>query len=126
MAKIFLVESGSETGQKLVHELSMKGHDARIIKSTASVIPEVSKGSPDLVLLDLVLKGKEGFQVLKDLKKNSKTKNVPVVIFTDMSEEAGYSESMDNGAYDYVIKSHRSPAQFAVMINTILEETNDK
>jgi len=60
---------------------------------------------PDLILLDLMLPRKSGFDVLRDLKKNDETKNIPVIILSNLGQESDVDEVLSLGATDYFIKS---------------------
>jgi len=63
---------------------------------------------PDIVLLDLILPRKSGFDVLVEMKKNEKTKNIPVIIFSNLSQESDIKRGLSLGAQEYLIKSEAS------------------
>lgn len=59
---------------------------------------------PDLILMDVVMPGKNGFQATRDLSRNPKTKNIPVIIVTTKDQETDRIWGMRQGASDYIIK----------------------
>ena len=60
--------------------------------------------SPDLVLMDVVMPGKNGFQATRDLSRNSKTSSIPVIIITIKDQETDKIWGMRQGARDYIVK----------------------
>ena len=60
--------------------------------------------SPDLVLMDVVMPGKNGFQATRDLSRNSKTSSIPVIIITTKDQETDKIWGMRQGARDYIVK----------------------
>jgi len=66
---------------------------------------KVMSENPDLVLLDLMLPRKNGFDVLKDIKANPNTKDIPVIILSNLGQESDVKEALDLGAQDYLIKT---------------------
>jgi len=60
---------------------------------------------PDLIILDLILPRKEGFEVLKELKKNLKTNKIPVIILTNIESMENMEEALELGASAYLIKT---------------------
>jgi len=60
---------------------------------------------PDLILLDLMLPMKNGFDVLKEIKGNKETKNIPVIIISNLGQESDIKEGLNLGADDYFVKT---------------------
>ncbi|TSC75285.1 MAG: hypothetical protein G01um101430_492 [Parcubacteria group bacterium Gr01-1014_30] len=70
------------------------------IEGTNKIISE----KPDLVLLDLILPKKNGFDVLIDVKRNKETANIPVIILSNLGQESDVKRGLSLGAKDYLIK----------------------
>jgi len=68
---------------------------------------------PSLILLDLLLGNESGLDVLKDLKANSKTQNIPVIVFTNYEKKGLREECARLGAIDFVLKIQTTPTEFA-------------
>lgn len=60
---------------------------------------------PNLILLDLMLPRKNGFEVLIDIKSNKDTKKIPVIILSNLGQEADVKRGLELGAKDYLVKS---------------------
>lgn len=65
-------------------------------------------GLPTLILLDLVMPGKDGFETLKELKADATMKDVPVIVLSNLSQEEDVKRVMDMGASEYLIKANTS------------------
>jgi len=80
-------------------------------------------GEFDIVLLDILLKGNEnGMKILKSIKENEKTKNIPVVMFTNYTKKEVQDEAKKLGALDFIVKSDVTPKQVADKVKEIVEK----
>ena len=76
---------------------------------------------PDLVLLDIVLPKKDGFEILEDLRKNAKTKDLAVILLTNLGQKPDIERGVRLGADDYIIKAHYTPSEVMEKIEKVLE-----
>jgi DNA-binding response OmpR family regulator len=82
------------------------------------------KHSPALVLLDLMLPGKDGLTVLRGLKEDDTTRTIPVIVVSGKESHEQVQEAMMAGAIDYVIKPFE-PMELGVRIKSFLDTLND-
>jgi twitching motility two-component system response regulator PilH len=75
---------------------------------------------PDVVLLDLALPRLHGFEVLKNIRADAATKDVPVIILTVVGEQENVKKGLKLGATDYLVKGFYSPREILVKINEIM------
>ncbi|HEX5338887.1 MAG TPA: PleD family two-component system response regulator [Gallionella sp.] len=68
-----------------------------------------AESTPDLILLDIIMPGLDGYEVCKRLKENEKTKNIPVIFITAKSEVSDETKGLELGAVDYIIKPFSVP-----------------
>ena len=80
------------------------------------------KEKPDLILLDLILPKISGFEVLKRLKENKETKDIPVIILTNLEESTDVGKSLELGATTYLVKSDQSLDDVLKRIKQTLKE----
>lgn len=80
------------------------------------------KKQPDLILLDLIMPGMNGFEVLTKLKKNKKLKEIPVIIVSNLGQESDIVECKRLGAADYLIKSNLSMKEIVNKINLYIKD----
>ena len=78
------------------------------------------KEHPSLILLDILLPGMDGFEVLKKLKENAETKNIPVIVLTNLSAKADMDKAKELGAVEFVVKISLSPDEVVTLIEQIL------
>src|SRR6185436_7445393 len=81
---------------------------------------------PDLVLLDIVLPKKDGFEILEGLRANERTKNLPVILLTNLGQKPDVERGVKLGADDYIIKAHYTPTEVVEKISKLLEKGHAK
>jgi DNA-binding response OmpR family regulator len=79
---------------------------------------KVISEKPDLVLLDLILPRKNGFDVLIDIKKNKNTQNIPVIILSNLAQETDIKKGIALGAEGYLVKTDLSLSE---VVNKVKE-----
>jgi len=81
---------------------------------------------PDLILLDLVLPGMHGFEVLSEVRKDERTKHIPVVILSVLSEGEKVRTAMKLGANDYAVKGKIKPIEVLEKVQLLITESKLK
>ena len=76
---------------------------------------------PELIILDLVLPKKDGFEVLEDLKKAEGTKDIPIIVLTNLEDLKGIQRAIDLGATTYLVKSNYRLDEVVEKIKGVLE-----
>ncbi len=94
----------------LLHDLLEGSHDIMVAKSGEQALKQV-KGTPppDLILLDIMMPGMDGYQVLERLKSDHRTKHIPVIFITAMGEAMDEAKGLAMGAADYITKPFSAP-----------------
>ena len=103
--------------QKLLHE----GYDITEATDGEKGLEAVKKEKPDLVLLDLILPGVDGFEVLAKIKEDSIMAQIPVIILSNLGQKDDIEKGLKMGAVDYLIKAHFTPAEIIEKIRVVLE-----
>ncbi|MBX7056720.1 MAG: response regulator [Leptospirales bacterium] len=103
-ARILILESDAEHASLLERYVSMMGFDARVAGDGVSGMKLVSEWSPDLVLTELELPELSGMMVLKELKSNPSTSEIPVVVMSSQKEEEVMIVTLSSGASDFLAK----------------------
>ena len=80
----------------------------------------------NLVILDLVLPGKNGFEVLSEMKLNPKTKNIPVIIMTNLGQESDIKRGLELGAAAYLVKPEFSMNSLSRIVKEHLSKAKKK
>jgi DNA-binding response OmpR family regulator len=77
---------------------------------------------PNLIILDLVLPGLHGFEVLKNIREDSETQNIPVLITTALGEQADIKKGLEMGATDYMVKGFFTPREILAKIRSVFTQ----
>lgn len=117
--KIVIIEDDKILLKALNVELLGVGFDVVSAVDGEAGFKLVKKEIPDLVILDLILPKMNGFDVLAALKKDQATKNIPIVILTNLGEDENRKKGMKMGATDYLIKSSVGIEEITIKINQI-------
>jgi two-component system, OmpR family, alkaline phosphatase synthesis response regulator PhoP len=111
MAKIVLVEDDKTLLEMYALKFKEEGFDLLTAADGESGLTLIQQETPDLILLDVMLPKMDGFAVLTELKKAEATKNIPVLLLTNLGQKADIEKGKELGAQDYVVKSALTPAQ---------------
>lgn len=102
--KILVVEDSPTQAEIFKSALKSAGYNVIIANTGEEGLKTLESESPDLVMLDLILPGINGYEVCKKIKANPKHKHVPVVIVTIISEEEAKNKAIKTGAVDFITK----------------------
>jgi len=80
------------------------------------------KEKPDVILLDILLPKKDGFEVLEELKADKNMKDIPVILLTNLSQKSEVERGLSLGAVDYLIKAHFMPSEIVTKIKNIVNK----
>ncbi|HBH46488.1 MAG TPA: hypothetical protein DDX47_03950 [Candidatus Jacksonbacteria bacterium] len=122
MKKILIVED-EQSLLKLL-ELNFKSSGYEVFKAIngEEAFAVAMREQPNLILLDILLPGESGINVLERLKKNEKTKAIPVVMLTNFNEPERIEQARKKGAVDYLVKSSNDPSTVLEKVKKYLEE----
>ncbi|MBI5401153.1 MAG: response regulator [Candidatus Yonathbacteria bacterium] len=105
MNHILIVEDEDFLVRALKDNLVSDGHSVSVAMDGEAVFDELKKKKPSLILLDLLLPKKNGFDVLKDIRSNPEWSLIPVVILSNLGEDSEIKRALELGANDYFVKS---------------------
>ena len=119
--KILIAEDEPSLLSVLSKKVKSLGYTVFEAKDGEQAINIFKKEQPDLVLLDVVMPIKNGFDVLEEIKMKQKSK-VPVIILSNLSESQDLETGKNLGAVDYITKSNLSLRDITVKIHNVLEK----
>jgi len=120
MPTILIVEDDNFLRELLSKKISSESFDVLEAETGEIGVKIIDESPPDLVLLDLMLPGMDGFEVLRRAKSNSKTAKIPIIILSNLGNEKDIDRGYKLGADGYLIKSNFSPAEIINKINEML------
>jgi CheY-like chemotaxis protein len=104
-------------------KLTNLGYKVFIVGNGEEVISYLKENPPpNLIILDLIMPQKDGFETLAELKKEEKFKKIPVVIVSNLSQEEDIKKAKDLGALDFLVKSSFSLSEIAQKIEGFLKK----
>jgi DNA-binding response OmpR family regulator len=80
------------------------------------------KEKPDFILLDVIMPKMDGFTVLKKLKENPNTKNIPVLLLTNLGQDEDVKKGNELGAVGYLVKANITPSEVVAKVKTFLPQ----
>jgi len=120
MKKILFVEDDLAIAKSLSYKLHQANFKVTTLNSGELALETLKKIKPNLVLLDIILPGKNGLEILKEIKSSPGLENIPIILFTNISDQAKIAEAMALGSFDYIIKSDFSLDQIVQKIKNKL------
>jgi len=104
MARILIIDDSKLILHVAKTILSKQGHQVLLAEDGKSGLRAATKENPDLILLDLILPGIDGYEVCQRIKESDATSEIPVIMLTSKSEAADKVRGLEMGASDYVTK----------------------
>lgn len=114
--KIVLIEDDEILAKVITEELSEAGFRVMAAHDGEAGLKLVKSEKPDLVLLDIVLPKKPGFEILEEIKRSPDTRHIPVIVITMLSQDEDIKKGLALGASDYIVKSQHAVAEIAEKI----------
>jgi len=124
MTKILIVDDEDIILKILERELFFDGFDVISAKNGASALVRIYQDRPDLVLLDLLMPVLNGYEVLREIRANTSTKNLPVIVLTGVSDVESEQAAVKLGANYYVTKPW-NPETLQAAIRVALREARN-
>lgn len=102
--KILVVDDSPTERHFLIEILTKRGYQVVMAESGEDAVAKAKQEKPDLVLMDVVMPGLNGFQATRALTKDEETKHIPVIMCTSKGQETDKVWGMRQGARDYITK----------------------
>jgi len=118
--KIFIVEDDGFLLSMYSTKLELEGYKVFSAQDGEKAVRMIKKTRPDLILLDLILPAKDGFEVLREIKADSATAGIPVIVLTNLGQKEDIDRCFRLGAVDYLIKAHFIPSEVINKIKKVL------
>lgn len=120
MKKILLVEDDPFLIDIYKKKLENSGFEVKVAKQGNKAIKLAIDERPDLIILDIVLPEMDGWEILKKLKSDNKTKNIQVVFLSNLGQKQEVEKGLKLGAIKYLIKAHYTPSDVVKEIKKIV------
>jgi DNA-binding response OmpR family regulator len=119
--KILIVEDDKFVRELISQKLTEEKFEVSSAKDGEDGVVKIESEKPDLILLDLILPGIDGFEVISRVRKNPNTESIPIVILSNLGEKNDVDRGIKLGANDYMIKAHFTPKEIVEKVRSILK-----
>ena len=126
MAKILLIEDDPLMVNLYRKIFARAGYEVEIAQRGGEGLEKAKDTLPNLILLDIMMPEMDGFEVLAILKKDDKTKSIPVIALTNLAGEEDAKRALALGVAKYVIKSEHDPREVLQMVKDVLSPPDAK
>jgi DNA-binding response OmpR family regulator len=122
--KILIIEDDASFRRVYHDMLETAGYNVLIADNGEMGWDLAKSEKPSLIILDLVLPGLHGFEVLKNIRGDSETKDIPVLITTALGEQADIKKGLELGATDYMVKGFFTPREILAKIRSVFTQSD--
>jgi len=120
--KVLIIEDDSFLQGLEAGKLEKEGYQVITASSGEEAMKKITEPNIDVILLDLILPDFDGFEILKKVKTIETLKNIPVIVFSNLSEEKAINKSKELGATDFMVKSNFTLDELILHMNGILKK----
>ena len=118
---VLVVEDDKFLRELISQKLVKEGYNISQAVDGEEGLKKIKEEKPDLVLLDLILPGIDGFEVLVRAKEEQEVAKIPVIILSNLGQKEDIEKGIKLGAFDYLVKAHFTPGEIIEKIKRILE-----
>ncbi|OIP56048.1 hypothetical protein AUK13_01735 [Candidatus Kuenenbacteria bacterium CG2_30_39_24] len=117
--KILIVEDETALLYALQNQLSVEGYQTLAADNGEKALQILEREKPNAILLDIILPKMDGWTFLQKIKSNEKTKDIPVIIVSNLFDEASQAHGIELGAKDYLVKTNYTTAELVDKIKQL-------
>lgn len=123
--RVLFIEDDPAVAQMYKLKLELDGYAVTVAPDGEAGLRMSRENHPDIIFLDIRLPKMDGFAVLEELRADEETKNIPVVILSNYSEQELVERGLNLGALEYLIKSETTPAKLSKGVEGWRSETSE-
>ena len=122
MTKILIIEDDKFLRELIIQKVSQEGYEVVGAVDGEEGLKMAGMERPNLILLDLILPTMGGFDVLRKLKEQEETKDIPVIILSNLGQKEDIDKGMQLGAIDYMVKAHFTPGEIVEKTKSVMKQ----
>ena len=121
MRNILLIEDDPFLCEMYSSKFKETDFNLLIVKDAKEALKVIKKNKLDLILLDIILPGMDGFELLKKIKKDKSISDIPVIFLTNLSQKEDLEKGLKLGAQDYIIKAYNTPTEVVAKVKSFFD-----
>lgn len=106
--KILIIEDDEHVSKVYEMKFTKEGYNTVFVANGEEAVEKITSERPDLIILDLMVPRKDGFMILGEIKKNSNTANIPVIVLSNLGGKGDQDRALALGANEYMVKVNYS------------------
>jgi len=120
--KILAVEDDKFLRDLIIQKLQKEGFATFEAVDGEEGLKMAKERHPDLILLDLILPGVDGFEVLRRMKSDKDTSSIPIIVLSNLGQKEDMDRAVSGGAEDFMVKAHFTPGEIISKIKVVLKK----
>ena len=120
MIKVLIVEDDPLMSRMYQKIFTFEKYEVEMAADGEEALAKVATANPTIILLDVMMPKMNGLQVLEKLKADPATKNIPVIMLTNLAGQQDAETALSKGAVKYIVKSEHEPKEIADMVQEIV------
>jgi two-component system alkaline phosphatase synthesis response regulator PhoP len=125
--KLLIIDDEAAVCQMYKFKLEMEQFKVVTLMEAEKSLEVAKQEQPNIILLDIIMPKVNGLDILRELKSDNETKNIPVYILTNLPNEAGGAKGLELGAAGYFVKAEYEPSELARKIRDLIgSQPNDQ
>ncbi|OGZ34906.1 MAG: hypothetical protein A3A94_00975 [Candidatus Portnoybacteria bacterium RIFCSPLOWO2_01_FULL_43_11] len=120
MKKILIIEDEQNLLEMYRVRFEKAGYEVFAVNNGQPGVEIAQKEKPDLILLDILMPSQDGYEVIQILKKDPKTKGIPILVFSNLAQPEEIKKGLKLGADDYVIKTDLTPTELTDKVERMI------
>jgi len=121
-AKILIIEDDKFLRDLISQKLRKENFNTLEAVDGEEGLKTAREKSPDIILLDLILPGLDGFEILRVLKGDKNTSQIPVIVLSNLGQKEDMDRALSGGAEDFMVKAHFTPGEIVTKIKSVLKK----
>ena len=122
MRKVLIIEDDNFLQGLEGSKLKTEGYQVIVASTGEEAMVKIHEEGIDLILLDLILPNFDGFEILKKIKEDDKLKDIPVIVFSNLSEDKDIDKARNIGVSDFMVKSNFTLDELVDHVNRKLKK----
>ena len=122
MKKILIIDDDKVNQDILFKAFSQKDYEVISVYNSLGSIEKIIEHKPDLIILDILMPGLNGFEILQMMKEESIIPGIPVIVLTALRENSNFKKALWLGAEDCLLKTDYNPSELVKKIDERLKD----